>query len=96
MNQHGGFSGVAGWFAINSEAAPAQSSAAYSLCGLGIAHGINCAVVTQSGKHDWTFASTAFATALPWMAGQLRTPGAPPVPLPTPPPPSPNLQAAAR
>jgi S-formylglutathione hydrolase FrmB len=40
--------------------------------------GIRCAVVARAGKHDWPFAASAFATALPWMAGQLRTPGVPP------------------
>jgi S-formylglutathione hydrolase FrmB len=96
MTRHGTYSGVAGWFAINSEAAPAQSSAANSLCALGNAKGITCAVVAQPGAHDWPFASHAFATALPWLAGQLRTPGAPPVPLPTPPPPPPIVQVAAK
>jgi S-formylglutathione hydrolase FrmB len=96
MTRHGTYSGVTGWFAINSEAAPAQSSAANSLCALGNAKGITCAVVAQPGAHDWPFASHAFATALPWMAGQLRTPGAPPVPLPAPPPPPPIVQVAAK
>lgn len=87
---------MAGWFAVNSEAAPAQSSAANSLCSLGNANGVSCAVVVQAGKHDWPFASQAFATALPWMAGQLLTPDAPHVPLPAPPPPPPIIQVAAR
>ena len=94
INRHGRYSGVTGWFALNSEAAAAQSSAANSLCALGNANGITCAVVMQSGKHDWTFASQAFASALPWMAGQLITPGAPPVPLPLPPPPPPIVQVS--
>jgi S-formylglutathione hydrolase FrmB len=96
ITRHGRYRGVAGWFAINNEAAIAQSSAANSLCALGNANGITCAVVVQPGKHDWPFASQAFATALPWMAGQLRTPGAPPVPLPVPTQSAPIAQAAAR
>lgn len=60
-----------------------QSAAAASLCALGRAKGIDCAVVAQSGKHDWPTAGTAFATALPWLAGQLDTPDAPRIPLPS-------------
>lgn len=96
ITQHGAYSGVTGWFAINSQAAVEQSSAANTLCGLGNAHGITCAVVPQPGGHDWPYASQAFATALPWMASQLHTPGVPTVPLPTPPPPPPIIQVAAK
>jgi hypothetical protein len=56
---------------------------------LGSANGIRCAVVTQPGKHDWPFASHAFASALPWMASQIGTPGVPAVPLPGPAPAAP-------
>jgi S-formylglutathione hydrolase FrmB len=59
-----------------------QTAAANSLCALGSANGIRCAVVSQPGKHDWPFASHAFAAALPWLAGQIRTPGVPAIPLP--------------
>ena len=59
-----------------------QSAAAQSLCALGSANGIDCAVVPQSGKHDWPFAAHAFAAALPWLAGQIGTPGVPAVALP--------------
>ena len=52
-----------------------QTAAANSLCALGGAHGIDCAVVVGAGKHDWPFASRAFAAALPWLAGQVATPG---------------------
>jgi S-formylglutathione hydrolase FrmB len=95
ITQHGRYDGVTGWFAVNSQAAEAQSSAANSLCALGNAKGITCTVVTQPGKHDWPFASHAFATALPWMAGQLGTPGAAKVALPPPPQAAPVIQAAA-
>jgi hypothetical protein len=59
-----------------------QAAAAASLCALGRANGIDCAVVAQPGKHDWPTAGTAFATALPWLAGQLGTPDLARTPLP--------------
>jgi S-formylglutathione hydrolase FrmB len=59
-----------------------QISAAESLCALGRANGISCAIVAQPGKHDWPFASNAFAAALPWLAGRLDTPGVPRIPAP--------------
>ena len=62
-----------------------QAAAAESLCDLGRAHGIDCTIVAQPGKHDWPFASNAFATALPWLAGQLGTPGVPRITPPSPP-----------
>jgi hypothetical protein len=39
-------------------------------------------VVAQPGMHDWPTAGTVFATALPWLAGQLGTPDVPRIPLP--------------
>jgi hypothetical protein len=60
-----------------------QTAAAYSLCGLGRANGIDCAVLPQPGKHNWPFADRAFAAALPWLAGRLGTPGIPRAALPT-------------
>lgn len=122
ITHHGPYTGVAGWFDVNGPVASPpgsvrnaanagnpgdQTAAANSLCALGNANGIRCAVVTQPGKHDWPFAAHAFAAALPWMASQIGTPGvpavalpvAPPAPAPTPPPPpqpAPTLQAAAK
>jgi S-formylglutathione hydrolase FrmB len=64
-----------------------QTAAAERLCKLGRANGIDCAIVTQPGKHDWQFASRAFAGALPWLAGQLDTPGVPWIALPSTSPP---------
>jgi S-formylglutathione hydrolase FrmB len=61
-----------------------QTTAANSLCSTGAAEGITCTVVSQPGKHDWPFAERAFATALPWLASQVGTPGVPAVPLPPP------------
>jgi S-formylglutathione hydrolase FrmB len=59
-----------------------QAAAAASLCALGRANGIDCGVVAQPGKHDWLTAGAAFANALPWLAGQLGTPGVVRIPLP--------------
>ncbi len=59
-----------------------QTVAAESLCELGRANGIDCAIVAQPGKHDWPFASNAFAAAMPWLAGRLGTPGVPRIALP--------------
>ncbi|WP_193791433.1 alpha/beta hydrolase-fold protein [Mycobacterium sp. IEC1808] len=69
-----------------------QTAAAYSLCALGRANGIDCAVVPQPGRHDWPFAGRAFAAALPWLAGRLGTPETPRTGLPpaSPPPPLPT------
>lgn len=64
-----------------------QTAAAESLCHLGRANGIDCAIVAQPGRHDWPFASRAFTAALPWLAGRLGTPGVPRIPLPNASPP---------
>lgn len=58
------------------------TAAARTLCRLGSEYGIDCAVVPQSGKHDWPFAAKAFAAALPWLAWQVDTPDVPEVALP--------------
>jgi len=73
-----------------------QTSAATSLCGTGATKGIACAVVAQPGKHDWPFAARAFVAALPWLAGQLGTPGVPAESLPASEPPAPTVEAAGR
>jgi S-formylglutathione hydrolase FrmB len=76
-----------------------QAAAAESLCELGRAHGIDCAIVAQPGNHDWPFASRAFATALPWLAGRLGTPGVPRIALPSTPPaftPAPRSEPVGR
>lgn len=86
MAKHGRYSGVSGWFAVNGSAATSdvggQLAAARSLCALGQANGIDCAVITEPGQHDWPFAGRAFANALPWLAGNLHTPGVQSVRLP--------------
>ncbi|TAM65409.1 alpha/beta hydrolase-fold protein [Mycobacterium sp.] len=83
INRHGHYTGVSGWFAIASGGSSTnQAAAAASLCALGRANGIDCAVVDRGGKHDWPTAGVAFATALPWLAGQLNTPDVARIPLP--------------
>jgi S-formylglutathione hydrolase FrmB len=59
-----------------------QTDAANSLCKLGRANGIDCAIVASPGKHDWPFAMEVFKDALPWLAGQIGTPGVPKIALP--------------
>ncbi len=89
--RHGPYRMVSGWFAVPPASdrhadAGGQNAAASSLCGLGRTRGIDCAVVTQAGNHDWPFAASAFATALPWLAGRLSTPHTPRIAFPQPPP----------
>jgi S-formylglutathione hydrolase FrmB len=91
MAQHGIYRDVSGWFvvppsSIREANIGGQDTAATTLCKLGAAQGIDCAVMTQAGNHDWTFAASAFAAALPWLAGQLRTAGAPRMGFPGEPP----------
>lgn len=59
-----------------------QDAAANALCATATANGIDCAVVSQPGRHDWPFAAQAFASSLPWLASTLGTPSTEPVPLP--------------
>lgn len=88
MTRHGPYTGMSGWFAVNGAGIsppPQTAAAAQSLCTLGASRGIDCTIVTRPGKHDWPFASGAFAEALPWLAGQIGTPGVPRIALqPTP------------
>lgn len=104
INRHGPYERTAGWFGVNdasSAAKPAgrgndQAKAADTLCALGAAHGIDCTVVTQQGTHDWPFASRAFSTALPWLAGVLGTPQVPAIGLPQSPTSAAYIQTAAK
>jgi len=56
------------------------------VCPLASSHGIECAVVPHQAGHDFPSAGAIFATALPWLAGKLGTPGVPVIPLPGAPP----------
>jgi S-formylglutathione hydrolase FrmB len=90
--RHGQYSGVAGLFEIAARSEPGngpdisnpegQDHAAEVLSMLSAAHGVMCSVLRLPGRHDWPFAAHALGAALPWLAGQLGTPGVPPVPLP--------------
>lgn len=59
-----------------------HAKTAGQLCTLFGANGIDCSVVGYSGGHDYASAAAGFATALPWLAGRLGTPGVPAIPLP--------------
>ncbi|GAA4807392.1 alpha/beta hydrolase-fold protein [Actinomycetospora chlora] len=48
---------------------------ARALCAQARTRGIACTVDTRPGRHSWPFASSAFADALPWLAGRLEAPG---------------------
>lgn len=82
ITRYGRYTAVSGRFVVsvfgtrqNHDHSPdGHDLAAHSLCALGRAHGIQCSVVAQPGDHDWPFAAAAFATALPWLVGQLTTP----------------------
>lgn len=95
MTRHTRYRDVEGWFDSNT-AGPEQTAAASTLCALGAANGIDCTVVVQPGMHDWPFAEQAFATALPWLAGRLRTPEVGATPLPRPQVATPVVQVAAK
>jgi S-formylglutathione hydrolase FrmB/alpha-beta hydrolase superfamily lysophospholipase len=62
------------------------ASTADQLCQLLSGHGIECAVSSYSGAHDFTSAGNGLAAALPWLAGKIGTPGVPRRPLPGGPP----------
>jgi S-formylglutathione hydrolase FrmB len=88
--RHGQYRGVSGLFEVADRSADSpgaanpegQDHAAEALSTLGSAHGIVCSVLQLPGRHDWPFAAWAFRAALPWLAGQLGTPGVPSIPLP--------------
>ena len=52
------------------------------MCDLFSIFGIECAVVPHTGEHNFENAGAQFAQALPWLAGQLGTPGVPKILLP--------------
>ncbi|MGA8328725.1 MAG: alpha/beta hydrolase-fold protein [Mycobacterium sp.] len=91
ITRHGRYTDVSGVFVVNAtDLSPRADQfnrygqAAHSLCALGKANGINCSVVVLPGRHIWPFASTAFTITLPWLAGELNTPGAARAALPKP------------
>lgn len=84
LHRHGPYAGVSAWFevpgpepggAVDPTANPeGQDVAATTLCDAARAAAITCSVVTEPGRHDWQFAGRAFASSLPWLAGELHTP----------------------
>jgi S-formylglutathione hydrolase FrmB len=92
ITRHGIYNGVSGLFVVSgglvdhhgsiTASANPEDAAANTLCALGSSRGIRCTVVAEPGNHDWPFAGRAFAAALPWLAGQINTPGVPRIPLP--------------
>ncbi len=62
------------------------AAVAQYMCAVASSHGIECAVVSLPGNHDFPHATRIFESALPWLAGKLGTPGAPVLPLPGAPP----------
>jgi S-formylglutathione hydrolase FrmB len=103
VQKKGGFGNPSGTGLGGQDAAGMQNDqtdAANSLCKLGQANGITCAVVAQPGRHDWPLAADVFTASLPWLAGQIGTPGVPKIPLPGggsgPGPAGAPLQAATR
>jgi S-formylglutathione hydrolase FrmB len=77
MTRHGPYVSEAGRFdsPLPQYRQPDQAEAAQKLCAIGRAEGVDCTVVPLPGDHDWSFAATAFARGLPWLAGTLHTPG---------------------
>ena len=92
--RHGHYDAVSGLFVVSgglvdhngavAATASPEDDAATTLCALGTARGIHCTVVALPGKHDWPFAGRAFAATLPWLAGQINTPGVSRIPPPPP------------
>lgn len=63
-----------------------RTAVADYMCALASTHGIECAVMGHPGGHTFQDAGEIFASALPWLAGKLGTPGIPAIPLPGAPP----------
>jgi S-formylglutathione hydrolase FrmB len=57
-----------------ADAPGAEATAAATLCTAAGAKGITCTLHTLPGRHSWQFASSAFSTALPWLASRLGLP----------------------
>ena len=51
-----------------------HADTANQLCKLLSAHGIECAVSSYAGAHDFPSAANGLAAALPWLAGKIGTP----------------------
>jgi S-formylglutathione hydrolase FrmB len=91
ITRHGPYRDVSGWFTVAGN----QDVEVKAMAALLRVNGIACAVVAQPGNHDWPFAATAFAAALPWLAGQVGSVGVPHIPLPAAAAPGLSVQAAS-
>ncbi|MDH6110759.1 S-formylglutathione hydrolase FrmB [Kitasatospora sp. MAP12-15] len=74
LSHHAKYRDVSGWFESGDQEA-AQIGQARELGQAAGKDGISSSVTVEPGRHDWQFATTAFAQALPWLAQQLGTPG---------------------
>lgn len=77
IGAHSRYPDVAGLIVAPSGPARLSSPDDEALCALGRARGMSCEVVMLDGRHDWPFAAEVFAATLPWLAGQIQTPGVP-------------------
>lgn len=78
--RHGVYASSWGLFTVPRRAdsgVDRDAAAANGLCALAASRSIACTVTTLRGRHDWPFAAAAFKVALPWLAGQVQTPGVP-------------------
>ncbi|SLF44460.1 Uncharacterised protein [Mycobacteroides abscessus subsp. massiliense] len=53
-----------------------REGAAQDLCAAAQRVQISCSIHQMISGHTWQFASRTFSDALPWLAAQIRTPGA--------------------
>jgi S-formylglutathione hydrolase FrmB len=74
MRAHGPYHDVSGWFEQGTTET-AHIKQATQLATAATKVGIDTHEQPRPGKHDWQLGSTAFADALPWLAGQLGIPG---------------------
>jgi S-formylglutathione hydrolase FrmB len=86
MAHHGSYTGVSGLFINEVPEDPEQYDERALMANLlaqkAAAAGIDCALLTYPGKHDWPFGAGAFQHTLPWLASRLGVPGASEVPMP--------------
>lgn len=76
MNRHGPYANLFGIFvAPSSGGTHGSGSEAGSLYATARSHDVWCEVVTLAGRHDCTFAGSAFCHALPWLTSRPGTRG---------------------
>ena len=67
IGRHGHYADTAGLFIVPASS-HSDGDAARTLCAVGAARGIRCAVTALPGRHTWPFAAAAFENALPWLS----------------------------